>query len=86
MAPSAAVSAAAEPEMPAKNMEATITAQASPPGTQPTRLSEKSMSWREIPPVSMIDPASMKSGTARRSKESTPAKSSWMIVWPRAEI
>ncbi len=80
IAPRAAVSAAADPEMPAKNIEATITAQASPPGTQPTRLSEKSISWREIPPVSMIEPASMKSGMARRSKESTPANSSWMIV------
>src|SRR4030067_34581 len=30
-APGAAVSAAAEPEIPAKNMEATMTAQASPP-------------------------------------------------------
>jgi hypothetical protein len=76
IAPRAAVSAAAEPEIPAKNMEATMTAQARPPGTQPTRLSEKSISWREIPPVSMIEPASMKSGTASRSKESTPAKSS----------
>jgi len=75
-APMAAVSAAAEPEIPAKNMEATIHAQASPPGTQPTRLSEKSMSCREMPPVSMMDPASMNNGTARRSNESTPAKRS----------
>ena len=79
-APMAAVSAAAEPEIPAKNIEATTTAQANPPGSQPTRLSEKSIILREIPPDSMIEPASINSGTAKRSKESTPAKSSWMMV------
>jgi hypothetical protein len=83
-APMAAVSAAAEPEIPEKNIEATILAQARPPGSQPTRLSEKSMIRREMPPDSMIDPASIKSGTANRSKESTPAKSSCTMVWPRA--
>ena len=61
-------------------------AQASPPGIQPTRLSEKSIICLEIPPDSMIAPASMKRGTARRSNESTPANRSWMMVWPRAEI
>ncbi len=78
----AAVSAAAEPEIPAKSMEATITAHASPPGTQPTRLSEKSINWREMPPVSMMEPVNMNSGMASRSKESTPANRSWMIVCP----
>ena len=72
MAPTAAASAAADPDMPAKNMADTMVTAASPPGSQPTRALAKSMIRRLMPPVSMMMPANMKSGTAMRWKESTP--------------
>ena len=84
--PMAAVSAAAEPEMPAMIIEATMAAAASPPGAQPTRLLQKSIRRREIPPTSMMEPAIMNSGTASRSNESTPENSCCTMVWPSAEM
>src|SRR5512136_1266456 len=62
--PTAAESAAAEPEMPAKNMLATTDTMARPPVTHPTRALAKLMSRREMPPLSMRAPASKKKGTA----------------------
>src|SRR5574341_431996 len=70
--PTAALSAAAEPEIPAKNMLATTDTMASPPVTQPTRTLAKLMSRREIPPLSIRAPASRKNGTAWSTVESAP--------------
>ncbi len=55
--PTAAESAAAEPEMPAKNMLATTDTMASPPVTHPTRTLAKLISRREMPPLSIKAPA-----------------------------
>ena len=63
-APTAAVSAAAEPEMPAKNMAETTVTAASPPGSQPTKALARSIRRLLMPPFSMISPAYMNSGTA----------------------
>ncbi len=65
-APTAAVSAAADPEIPAKNMADTMDTAARPPGSHPVRALAKSMSRWEMPPFSMIVPAYMNSGTAMR--------------------
>ena len=66
MAPTAAASAAADPEIPAKNIADTMVTAAKPPGSQPTSELAKSMIRRLIPPASMIVPVNMKSGTAMR--------------------
>ena len=50
MAPTAAASAAADPEMPAKNMAETMVTAAMPPGSQPTRALAKSMIATADPP------------------------------------
>jgi hypothetical protein len=70
--PTAAESAAAEPEMPAKNMLATTDTIASPPVIHPTKALAKLISRREIPPLSIKAPASRKNGTAWRTVESVP--------------
>ena len=72
MAPTAAASAAADPDIPAKNMAETMVTAAIPPGSQPTRALARSMILRLIPPFSMITPVNMNRGTAMRWKESTP--------------
>ena len=66
IAPTAAASAAAEPEIPAKNMADTIVTAANPPGSQPTREFAKSMMLSLMPPASMMTPVNINSGTAIR--------------------
>ena len=66
MAPTAAVSAAAEPDMPAKNIAETTVTAANPPGSHPTKEFAKSMIRRLIPPASMMTPVNINSGTAIR--------------------
>ena len=69
--PTAAVSAAVEPEIPAKNMAATMLIMESPPLICPTRLDEKEIRRREIPPCSINPPERMKNGMAIRENDST---------------
>ena len=71
IAPTAAVSAAADPDIPAKNILATMDTAARPPDIHPTRASAKFTILLEIPPESIRAPASIKRGTAIRGKEST---------------
>ena len=73
----AAVSATAEPEMPAKNIEATTATWARPPAIQPTRQLEKRTRRADMPPVSIRAPARMKNGIAMIGNESMPAKMRW---------
>lgn len=61
-----------EPEMAAKNMQAKTVTIAKPPVINPTRLSAKLTSLREIPPLHIKAPARMKKGIASRGKESSP--------------
>ena len=68
MEPTAAASAAADPEMPAKNMAETMATTAMPPGSQPTRELAKSIMRRLMPPASMITPVNMNKGTASKKK------------------
>jgi len=75
--PRAAVVAAEEPEMAAKNIPATDTVWARPPVNAPTSAWEK-LTRREVtPPADMKAPASMKKGTAMNEKESMPEN----IIW-----
>jgi len=76
--PTAAVSATADPESPAKSIESTTATCARPPRILPTSAKEKFIRRLEIPPSSMSAPASMKNGTASRVKLSTP----WYMTWP----
>src|SRR5215207_3052437 len=73
-APIAETSATVEPEMPEKNISATTTAMPSPRLTCLIRTRARSTRRAEIPPVSISAPARMKSGIARRTKESAPEK------------
>jgi hypothetical protein len=70
--PMAAVVAAEEPEMAAKNIPDTATTWASPPVRDPTMDWAKFTSLRVTPPADMKAPASMKKGTAMKEKESIP--------------
>ena len=71
-APTAAVSATAEPDRPANSIDSTAATCASPPRIRPTSANAKSISLREMPPSSIRLPASMKNGTASSVKLSTP--------------
>ena len=72
--PMAAVVAAEEPEIAAKNMPATATACARPPVKEPT-IACATLTRREVtPPADMKAPASIKKGTAMKEKESMPEK------------
>ena len=70
--PMAAVVAAEDPEMAAKNMPATQTTWARPPQSEPTMDCAKLTRRLVTPPADMKDPASMKKGTAMKEKESIP--------------
>lgn len=70
--PMAAVSAKADPVIPANNMLATMLACARPPVNRPTRALAKRTSRTVMPPRFMISPASTKNGTAINGKESMP--------------
>ncbi len=70
--PVAAMSATAEPEISAKNIEVSTLTCASAPFIQPSSAVQKSMSFREMPEVFMIAPARMKSGIAISGKLVAP--------------
>ncbi len=70
--PIAAVSASADPVIPANNMLATMLAWARPPLNRPTRAFANRTSRMVMPPRFMISPASTKNGTAIKGKESMP--------------
>ncbi len=73
----AEVSATAEPDTPAKNMEATILALARLPGTHPTRTRHNSRMSSIIPTRDISSPARINIGTAIKVKLFTP----WKICW-----
>ena len=75
MPPIAAVVAAEEPEMAAKNMQPTTATRARPPGNRPTRELMKLTSLSEMPPWLISVPERMKKGTAMKGKESQEVKS-----------
>jgi hypothetical protein len=70
----AEMSAAVDPEMPEKRISATTATIASPPRTRPTIAIARSTMRSEIPPDSMSAPATMKSGIASSTNESTPPR------------
>ncbi len=70
--PNAAASATAEPEISAKNIEATMLTMAKPPRIKPTRALQKLINLTERPAVFMSCPARMNSGMAIRGKLSAP--------------
>ena len=72
MEPMADVSATPAPVRPAKKMEATTLAWASPPGTRPTMRWAKRTSRTVIPVAFISSPARMKKGMAISGKESIP--------------
>ena len=78
--PMAATVAGLEPEMAPKNAEATTVIQDRRPGILLISISIKSMSRLEMPPFSIMFPASIKKGTAIRVK-----LSAWVnILWATA--
>jgi hypothetical protein len=72
------VSATAEPDTPPKNMLTTIFTAERPPGKNPTRASAKATNLFVTPPFSIICPANIKNGMARRSHEFAPAYILWI--------
>ena len=70
MPPMAATVAGPEPEMAAKNIQVKTLAMARPPVKEPTRVLAKLIRRREMPPVSIREPAIMNKGIASRGKES----------------
>ena len=78
--PMADTSATVEPEIPEKMYSATTTAIDSPPRIQPTSTWASRTSRTAMPPVSISDPARMKSGIASRTNESTPSKICFTIT------
>jgi len=82
--PMAAVVAAEEPEIAAKNIPETATTWARPPVRDPTMDWAKFTNLRVTPPADMKAPASMKKGTAINEKESIPIYIIWAtITWGR---
>ena len=71
MLPRPTASAVAEPDIPAKMMEATTQTWPSPPVMWPTQVRAKSKRRLVIPPVFMMLPARMKRGIASKVKLST---------------
>ncbi|MPM95263.1 hypothetical protein SDC9_142417 [bioreactor metagenome] len=72
--PMAAVVAAPEPDIAAKNIQATIDTRPRPPDIQPIRVFAKLINLLDIPPLSIRLPASIKKGTAIKGKESVAVK------------
>src|SRR5438034_6254197 len=70
--PNAAMSATAEPEISAKNIEAPIDTCASPPRAQPNNDEANAISRREMPDAFMIAPARMNKGIASSGKLVAP--------------
>ena len=75
--PIAAVVAGPEPEIAAKNVQATMVTVASPPGADPTMPLEKSISRSVSPPFSINTPAKMNIGTAIMVNSSTAEYAVW---------
>ena len=73
----AEVSATAEPDTPAKNMEATILALARLPGTQPITTRHSSRMSSMMPTRDISSPARINIGTAINVKLLIP----WKICW-----
>ena len=71
--PSAAQSAAAAPEMPAKTMEHRQLTWASPPGQCPTQALAKLKIWSATPQTPMMLPAIMKKKMDRRFQDMEPS-------------
>ncbi|MPN25185.1 hypothetical protein SDC9_172592 [bioreactor metagenome] len=70
--PIAETVAGPEPEIAAKNMQASTVTIARPPVMKPTRLSARLTRRREMPPLHISAPARMKKGIASSGKESSP--------------
>ena len=64
-APTAAQTAAQEPQIAAKNMEASIATSANPPLRRPRTVVAKVIIRSEMPPLAIRLPASIKKGRAR---------------------
>jgi hypothetical protein len=77
MVPIAAVVAALEPEMAAKNIAEITVTRPRPPRARPTRAWAKLMRRPEMPAASMTAPARTKNGMAASGKESRPANMRW---------
>jgi len=73
MLPIAAVVAALDPEIAAKNMAEITVTSPKPPRARPTRACAKLISRPDIPDDSIRAPARMKNGMAANGKESIPA-------------
>ena len=84
--PMADTVAGPEPEMAAKNMQASTVTMARPPTMKPTRLSARLTSLLEMPPLHIRAPARMKKGIARSGNESSPVKDFWAIRVRRVSI
>src|SRR5512146_2276564 len=78
--PTAAASAAAEPDIPAKIMEARTVMMASPPGIQPTTAKAKFVMRFPMPPALIKSPARMKNGRASSVKDSLVLTIDWKIT------
>ena len=70
--PRAAMSATAEPEISAKNIDAPIDTCASPPRIQPKSDEANAINRREMPDAFMIAPARMNNGIASSGKLVAP--------------
>ncbi len=80
MDPIATTVAGEDPEMAAKNMQATTVAMASPPGIQPTAALAKSTSRWDTPPVVRKCAERMKKGIARSVVCSMVSNSFWAMI------
>ena len=78
--PVAAASATEEPDIPAMIMLTTTETLASPPVMCPTRARANLTRRSVTPPFSINSPASMKRGTARSGKESSPYMKFWGMI------
>jgi hypothetical protein len=73
----AATVAGAEPEIAAKNMDATTVTRARPPEREPMTALARWISLLEIPPFSIKAPAIIKKGIAIKGKESVAVNIFW---------
>ncbi len=78
--PTAAVVAAPEPEIAAKNIAARTETIDNPPLKKPNNESAKSTSFSDTFPFANRSPAKIKNGTATRGKESVPANILWVSI------
>ena len=78
MLPIAITVAGDDPEMAAKTMHVKTDARARPPVNLPTKSFITPTKRSEIAPSAIMLPASMKKGTPRSTKLSSPLKSCWI--------